>query len=133
MSDAKTARGAKDRPDFRGVETWLFDLDNTLHDASHAIFPAINRLMTAYVARVLGSDDPDRPVAARRALQRVRRGICVRLRGRTARLLVRQPAIAAVAPDRGGPALPVSGLPETAPGRDNSQSILKILLSACCE
>jgi len=25
--------------------TWLFDLDNTLHDASHAIFPAINRNM----------------------------------------------------------------------------------------
>lgn len=36
---------------------WLFDLDNTLHHASHAIFPQINRLMTAYVARVLGTDD----------------------------------------------------------------------------
>ena len=36
---------------------WLFDHDNTLHDASHAIVPAINRLMTAYVARVLGSDE----------------------------------------------------------------------------
>ena len=34
---------------------WLFDLDNTLHHASHAIFPQINRLMTAYVARVLGT------------------------------------------------------------------------------
>ncbi|MBU64442.1 MAG: pyrimidine 5'-nucleotidase [Cupriavidus sp.] len=40
-----------------GEIVWLFDLDNTLHDASHAIFPAINRLMTAYVARVLGSDE----------------------------------------------------------------------------
>jgi putative hydrolase of the HAD superfamily len=40
-----------------GDRVWLFDLDNTLHDASHAIFPAINRLMTAYVARVLGSDE----------------------------------------------------------------------------
>jgi putative hydrolase of the HAD superfamily len=40
-----------------GDTVWLFDLDNTLHDASHAIFPAINRLMTAYVARVLGCDD----------------------------------------------------------------------------
>lgn len=40
-----------------GDTVWLFDLDNTLHDASHAIFPAINRLMTAYVARVLGSDE----------------------------------------------------------------------------
>lgn len=33
--------------------TWLFDLDNTLHDASHAIFPAINRNMNAYIAQVL--------------------------------------------------------------------------------
>jgi putative hydrolase of the HAD superfamily len=32
---------------------WLFDLDNTLHDASHAIFPAINLNMNAYIARVL--------------------------------------------------------------------------------
>ncbi len=40
-----------------GKTVWLFDLDNTLHDASHAIFPAINGLMTAYVARVLGSDE----------------------------------------------------------------------------
>jgi putative hydrolase of the HAD superfamily len=36
---------------------WLFDLDNTLHHASHAIFPQINRLKTAYVARVLGTDE----------------------------------------------------------------------------
>ena len=33
---------------------WLFDLDNTLHDASHAIFPAISANMNAYIARVLG-------------------------------------------------------------------------------
>ena len=39
-----------------GPIVWLFDLDNTLHDASHAIFPAINRLMTEYVARVLDTD-----------------------------------------------------------------------------
>lgn len=36
---------------------WLFDLDNTLHDASHAIFPAINVNMNAFMARVLGTDD----------------------------------------------------------------------------
>lgn len=36
--------------------TWLFDLDNTLHDASHAIFPAIHANMNAYMARVLGRD-----------------------------------------------------------------------------
>ena len=33
---------------------WLFDLDNTLHDASHAIFPAIMANMNVYMARVLG-------------------------------------------------------------------------------
>ena len=36
---------------------WLFDLDNTLHNASHAIFPAINANMNAYMATVLGSAD----------------------------------------------------------------------------
>lgn len=35
---------------------WLFDLDNTLHNASHAIFPAITANMNAYIARVLGGD-----------------------------------------------------------------------------
>lgn len=33
---------------------WLFDLDNTLHDASHAIFPAISANMNIYIGRVLG-------------------------------------------------------------------------------
>jgi len=36
----------------RAAPVWLFDLDNTLHAASFAIFPAINRLMTDYVERV---------------------------------------------------------------------------------
>ncbi|WP_341675786.1 pyrimidine 5'-nucleotidase [Niveibacterium sp. SC-1] len=33
---------------------WLFDLDNTLHDASPHIFPHINRSMTEYLVRHLG-------------------------------------------------------------------------------
>jgi putative hydrolase of the HAD superfamily len=33
--------------------TWLFDLDNTLHNASPHIFPHINRSMTAYMAEHL--------------------------------------------------------------------------------
>ena len=32
-----------------GSPVWLFDLDNTLHHASHSIFPAINRGMTQYI------------------------------------------------------------------------------------
>src|SRR5574343_12335 len=37
--------------------TWLFDLDNTLHDASRHIFPHINRSMTAYIERHLKLDN----------------------------------------------------------------------------
>lgn len=33
---------------------WLFDLDNTLHDASHAAFGPTNRAMTAYIVEHLG-------------------------------------------------------------------------------
>ncbi len=32
---------------------WLFDLDNTLHNASPHIFPHINRSMTAYLEQHL--------------------------------------------------------------------------------
>lgn len=39
------------------ARTWLFDLDNTLHNTSAAIFPRINAMMTAYVARHLGVDE----------------------------------------------------------------------------
>lgn len=34
--------------------TWLFDLDNTLHDASHAAFGPTNRAMTEYIVEHLG-------------------------------------------------------------------------------
>jgi len=37
--------------------TWLFDLDNTLHDASPHIFPHINRSMRAYIERRLPATD----------------------------------------------------------------------------
>jgi putative hydrolase of the HAD superfamily len=33
---------------------WIFDLDNTLHNAQPHIFPHINQAMTAYVERELG-------------------------------------------------------------------------------
>ncbi len=38
----------------RAPPVWLFDLDNTLHDASHAAFRGINEGMTAYIERELG-------------------------------------------------------------------------------
>ncbi len=36
--------------------TWIFDLDNTLHDATLHVFPHLNRSMTAYLAQHLDLD-----------------------------------------------------------------------------
>lgn len=38
----------------RGGPTWIFDLDNTLHDAGPHIFPHLNRTMTQYLVEHLG-------------------------------------------------------------------------------
>jgi putative hydrolase of the HAD superfamily len=38
---------------------WLFDLDNTLHDANPHIFPHINRSMREYIERALGVDEAE--------------------------------------------------------------------------
>lgn len=40
----------------RAGVTWIFDLDNTLHNASRHAFPVINRSMTIYIAERLGLD-----------------------------------------------------------------------------
>jgi putative hydrolase of the HAD superfamily len=37
-----------------GPRVWLFDLDNTLHNASHSAFPQLNAAMTDYTVRALG-------------------------------------------------------------------------------
>ena len=49
---------------------WLFDLDNTLHNASHAAFPGINERMTAYVAEALGVAQAQADALRREYLQR---------------------------------------------------------------
>ena len=41
-------------PDLRHVDTWLFDLDNTLYPASSGFMGEIEKRMTAYVERVTG-------------------------------------------------------------------------------
>lgn len=38
----------------RAAPIWLFDLDNTLHDASHAVFQRLNGSMTDYIVEHLG-------------------------------------------------------------------------------
>lgn len=37
--------------------TWIFDLDNTLHDARAHVFPHIDRSMTAYLQALTGLDE----------------------------------------------------------------------------
>ncbi len=39
---------------FRHIESWIFDLDNTLYPASCRLFDQIDRRMTSYVAQYLG-------------------------------------------------------------------------------
>lgn len=39
-------------------KVWIFDLDNTLHNATPHIFPHINRSMTAYLQQHLQLDEP---------------------------------------------------------------------------
>ena len=49
-------------PAFAHIDTWIFDLDNTLYPAKADLFALIDAKMTAYVARLLNLD----PVSARR-------------------------------------------------------------------
>jgi putative hydrolase of the HAD superfamily len=41
---------------FTSLDTWIFDLDNTLYPASAGIFPRIDIRMGAYIADLLGVD-----------------------------------------------------------------------------
>lgn len=44
------------RPDFRHVDAWIFDLDNTLYGAETKLFAQIERRMTLFVQEFLGLD-----------------------------------------------------------------------------
>jgi len=41
-------------PDFRHIDTWLFDLDNTLYDANSGVFPQIDRNMKRFLMAEFG-------------------------------------------------------------------------------
>ncbi len=51
---ARPAETAETGPDFRHVDTWIFDLDNTLYRADSDLFAQIDARMSAYVANLLG-------------------------------------------------------------------------------
>ncbi len=42
--------------DFAHVDTWVFDLDNTLYAANADIFPQVDARIREYTARILGLD-----------------------------------------------------------------------------
>ena len=44
-------------PALAQIDTWVFDLDNTLYPASSNLFDAVDNRMTAYVARTLNLSD----------------------------------------------------------------------------
>jgi putative hydrolase of the HAD superfamily len=55
MSAAPDARARPPAPGaFAHVETWVFDLDNTLYPPALRLFDQVNARMTAYVMRALG-------------------------------------------------------------------------------
>jgi len=60
--------GARTLPKRRPV--WLFDLDNTLHDASHAAFEPISIAMTRYIAEHLELADVDAAALRQRYWER---------------------------------------------------------------
>jgi len=50
---AHAAEKPASSPDFRHVDAWIFDLDNTLYRADSDLFALIDARMSAYVARLL--------------------------------------------------------------------------------
>jgi putative hydrolase of the HAD superfamily len=46
-------------PDFRHVEVWIFDLDNTLYPAENRVFAQVESRMTRFVQEFLGLDEQE--------------------------------------------------------------------------
>jgi putative hydrolase of the HAD superfamily len=55
---------------WKGGQVWLFDLDDTLHDASGGAFQAINRSMTDYIVRELALAEHEADALRRHYWQR---------------------------------------------------------------
>ncbi len=64
----------------RSGKTWVFDLDNTLHDAMPHIFPHINRSMTDYLEQHLGLQRPDADSLRRRYWEKYGATLCGMMR-----------------------------------------------------
>ena len=49
------------------IDSWIFDLDNSLYPASADLFELIDERMGAFIQRLLGCD-PEKRAASRRAI-----------------------------------------------------------------
>lgn len=63
---SQTYRPHSPLPGFAHVETWVFDLDNTLYPPQMALFDQINIRMTDWVMRSLGVDRPEADILRHR-------------------------------------------------------------------
>ena len=50
----RCTRGRRTRRGFQHVDTWIFDLDNTLYPASCNLFAEVDQRMGAYIAKTIG-------------------------------------------------------------------------------
>jgi len=54
MTDRSSAPATPESGPLAGIDTWLFDLDNTLYSSSAEVFPQIHRRMTDFIMATLG-------------------------------------------------------------------------------
>jgi putative hydrolase of the HAD superfamily len=55
-NETNAAADALAGPDFRHIDAWIFDLDNTLYPAESDLFVQVDARMTAFVQELLGLD-----------------------------------------------------------------------------
>jgi putative hydrolase of the HAD superfamily len=58
-AEAVAPHRQRDLTTFRGVEAWIFDLDNTLYPRSTDLFRQVDTRIRAYVAKLLQVDDAE--------------------------------------------------------------------------
>ena len=59
MTERKPRHDAASHGHLTEIDTWLFDLDNTLYPSGAAVFPQIHRRMTDFIKAELGVDEAE--------------------------------------------------------------------------
>lgn len=59
MTSSSSADRSARQPDTDGIDTWVFDLDNTLYPFSPEMSLEINALMRSFISDLLGVDDDE--------------------------------------------------------------------------